>query len=55
MWTEKYKKKQKTNQNKKKNKTKKPIKMKYSDITNHSKHTQFIRPLERLFKFNELD
>ena len=44
MWTERIsRKKEKHN------------KMKYLDITNHSKHTQFIRPLERLFKFNDLD
>ena len=56
MWTEKYiKKKKKQNKTKKNYNKKNPIKMKYSDITNHSKHTQFIRPLERLFKFNDLD
>ena len=44
MWTERIsRKKEKHN------------KMKYLDITNHSQHTQFIRPLERLFKFHDLD
>ena len=45
MWTERISKKKKEKHNK----------MKYLDITNHSKHTQFIRPLERLFRFNDLD